>query len=246
MLDNLAAKHIPYATANALNEVGKIAQAKVEEAMPRVFDRPTPFVRKSIWTQRATPKRQWVEVRVKDARPTAGISRSKGIPVNAIAHHVEGGIRTRKPFENLLQARGLMPRGWYTVAGKDVPLDQYGNVPASVINRVLSQLQAHSAYSLEKNESATSKAKQYKAKRKRLQRYFVAMPGTPLGARIGPGIWERTTFGFGSAIRPLFIYVRSVSYSKELPFAHIIKQVVEQNFAREFGKAIAYEIAHAK
>jgi hypothetical protein len=232
----LVKEQIPFATAYALTQTSKLAQKAVEEAMPRYLDRPTPFTRRAVFTRPATKRRLLAEVQIKDGKATAAGSRdSSGKPIKQLGHQVEGGTRPLKPFERLLQTRGLMPRGWYAVPGKDVPLNQYGNVPSGIINRVLSQLQAHSVMYLDRNESAASKGRQSRSKTKRLQRYFVIMPGAQ--PRLIPGIWERTSFGFGAAIRPLFIYVQSPpTYAKRLPFNDIVRRTVEKELQGMFRK----------
>ena len=243
---NLAKKQIPAATMYALTKTAKDAQAAVEKELPKVFDRPTPYTLRAIRTSPATKRKLVAEVLIKDGKTSAGVSRDKsGKPVKSLFHHVEGVARARKPFENLLQARGLMPQGWYAIPGKAIPRDQYGNVPSGIINRVLSQLQAHSVYHMDRNESAKSKARQMSAKRKVFQRYFVIMPGTLLGARLHPGIWERTYVGAKlvgptqrghGSIRPLFIYVRQATYTKRLPFDAIVERTVAKRFRANFDE----------
>lgn len=244
-LNELERKQVPFATTLALTKTAKLTQVAEEREIATIFDRPKPFTLRSVFIRPATRKRPWAEVALKGSKDSAGVSRdSSGSPVRTLFHHTEGGARALKPFENLLQARGLMPQGWYAVAGNSIPRDQYGNVPSGIINRVLSQLQAHSAYQLERNETAKSRARQFKSKTKRLQRYFVVRPGNP---RLIPGIWERTSFGFGSSIRPLFIYVqRAPRYSKRWRFDEIVKRTVELNFESQFKTALQHAIATAK
>jgi hypothetical protein len=245
-LDNLVAEQIPAATMYALTQVAKEAQKAVERAMPRYLDRPTPFTLRAVRTIPATKRRLVSSVEIKDGKASAAGSRdSAGKPIKQLGHQVEGGTRPLKPHERLLQTRGLMPRGWYAVPGKDIPLNQYGNVPSSLINRVLSQLQSHSVFYMDRNESAASKARQYRSKTKRLQRYFVVMPGN--GRGLIPGVWERTTLGFGSAIRPLFIYVQTPPrYQKRLPFNEIVQATVSAQLASKFREGFEWAMRTAR
>jgi hypothetical protein len=245
-MDSLAKDQIPFATAYALTQTAKLAQREVENAMPRYLDRPTPFTRRAVWTRSATKRRLLAEVAIKDGKATAAGARdAQGKPIKQLGHQVEGGTRPYKQFELLLQSRGMMPRGWYSVAGKDIPKDQYGNIPSGIINRVLSQLQAHSVYNMDRNESAASKARQFKSRTKRLARYFVVMPGGH--PTLIPGIWERTSFGFGASIRPLFIYVQAApKYRKRLPFNQIVQRTVEKELAGMFWKGMQVAQATAK
>lgn len=248
MLDGLGKEQVPFATAYALTQTSKAAQREVEREVPRVFDRPTPYSLRGFYTKPATKRRLSSEVGIKDGTPAAGISRSAGgKPVKALGHHTTGEPRPRKPFENLLQARNLMPRGWYAIPGRDVTLDQYGNVPPGLLNRVLSQLQAHSIVNNDRNESASSKGRQYRSRTKRLQRYFVVMPGDPRNARLVPGIWERTSFGFGSSIRPLFIYVKSTPrYRRRLDFNGIVERTVSAQIRFQFRRGMQIAKATAR
>lgn len=234
MLANLRRGQIPFATAYALTQCAKAAQREVEREMPRVFDRPTPYTMRAIWTKSATKSRLWSEVKVKDEALGGNPA------VRWLMPQIEGGPRSAKGFERLLQRAGVLPSGWFAVPTSYVQKDAYGNVPASVIRKILSQLQAsrdpltrESAVQKRKRNSRALRAKS------RPSRYFVAYPGQARTAQMAPGIYERVAFGFGSAIRPVFVYVSGAPrYRRRLKFYDIVDRTVRAQLGLQFKRGM--------
>lgn len=237
MLRNLRRDQIPFATAYALTQTAKDAQEAVERKIAQVFDNPTPFTLKAVRTRPATKRRLQADVLLKDEA-------FKGNPaVRWLIAQVRGGPRDHKGFERLMQRAGVMPNGWYAVPTKWAPLDRYGNVPGGVITRILSQLQASRDPLTYENRATAKKRSSMRSKvKKRGGRYFAVVPGSTRAAHLSPGIWERITTGFGSAIRPVFVFSATApTYTKRLPFYETIQNTVRQrlklNFARGFNLA---------
>jgi len=233
MLTHLQREQIPFATAYALTQTAKKAQAEVEREVPRVFDRPTPFTQKPVRTKPATKRNLTAEVLIKDYAAKGNAA------VKWLIAEIKGGPRRPKGFELLLQRAGVMPAGWYAVPTKYAPLDQYGNVPGSRINAILSQLQASRDPGT--RESAEQKGKRNSVKyrgRSRPARYFVSYPGGNAKTQhLAPGIWERIGFGFGSAVRPVFIYTQKrPSYRKRLDFDRIVRSTVQAQLGLQFKR----------
>jgi hypothetical protein len=65
-LNDLEKKQLPFATANALTALAKRVQEAEKAAMPKVFDRPTPFTVNSIGVKAALKNRLEALVFVKD------------------------------------------------------------------------------------------------------------------------------------------------------------------------------------
>lgn len=241
MLDGLARDQIPFATAYALTQTAKAAQSEVEKAIPRVFDRPTKFTEHAVYTRPATKARLWAEVKLKDTAV-------KGNPaVRYLFPETQGGTRNVKGFERLLQrangrfSGGVMPSGWYAVPTRFAPLDMYGNVPGAAINRILSQLQASRDPGTRETAAAKRKRNSIRSRaRSRPARYFAVMPGSGINSHLAPGIWERVTFGFGSAIRPILLYVRRAPrYRKRLDFTRIVVTTVDAQIGFQFRRGFA-------
>jgi hypothetical protein len=235
MLQGLKKDQIPFATAYALTQTAKAAQANIEYDIKRVFKAPTPYTKKAVRTVTASKTRLSATVKLKDES-------FKGNPaVRYLIYQITGGPRGHKGFEKLLHRAGVMPSGWFAVPTRNAPLDAYGNVPGSVITRILSQLQA-SRDELTR-ETPTSRARNLR-KKARVSRYFVALPGRARTAHLAPGIWERVSFGFGSSVRPVFIFTASApTYSKRLPFYETIDRTIEQELARQFERG--FRVAQA-
>ena len=63
--------------------------------------------------------------------------------------------------------------------------------------------------------------------------YFVGRPGD----RLPLGIYQRTRFAAGSAVRPVLIFVRSTVYQPTLDFEYVVEQTVKREFSGQFAKA---------
>jgi len=229
-LESLRKDQIPFATAYALTQCAKAAQEDVEREIGRVFDRPTQFTLKAVRTKPATKRNLVAEVKLKDEA-------YKGNPaVRWLIAQIRGGARNIKGFEKLMQRAGVMPNGYYAIPTKNAPLDRYGNVPGSVINRILSQ--TRSSRDVLTRETAVSRARNIRrAKRRREGRYFSAVPSNPRTRHLKPGIWERVSFGFGESIRPVFLFSSTPpTYTKRLPFEEIVQRAVKRELARQFAR----------
>lgn len=236
LFDNLRKDQVPFATALALTRTAQYTAAQLSAKMDEVFDRPTPYTKNALYVKPATKQVQVATVKVKDEA-------FKGNPaVRFLFPEISGGPRNLKGFEKLLQRSGVMPTGWYAIPTSFAKLDQYGNVPASLINQILSQLQ--SARDSQANESAQKRFKRNQTKR--TGRYFAVMPDTERG-RLKPGIYERLTGGFGSAVRPIFVYTRKTpTYSARYDFYGMARTVATERFPIEAQLAMEKAIATAR
>ncbi len=235
-LSRMAKEQIPFATAKALTMTAKAVQREIDAEIKRVFDRPTPYTQRATFVRTATKQRLFAEVKLKDES-------FKGNPaVRYLQAQVEGGPRKHKGFEKLLIRAGVMPAGWYAVPGAAAPLDAYGNIAGGTITRILSQVQA----SRDPLANASARSRKRKAK-VRGGRYFAVMPGRERTKHLKPGIYERIGFGFGSAIKPVLIYVqRAPKYRKRLQFYRIADQVARMRFPIEFARAAREAISTAR
>jgi hypothetical protein len=241
-METLRKDQIPFATAYALTQTAIAAQKEVEREIPRVFDNPTPFTRQAIRIRPATKRRLQSEVLVKDFAAKGNAA------VKWLMAEIYGGPRNLKAFERLLSWAGAMPAGWYAVPTNYAPRDQYGNVPGSAINQILSQLQARRDVTA--NESAAQRARRNSdgnRSKRRLSRYFAVLPGRERTAHLKPGIYERVAFGFGTSVRPVFIYTPNAPrYRPRLRFAKIVKDTVQSQFGLQFRRGFALAARTAK
>lgn len=112
-LNNIAAKQIPYAAANTLNNVAFAVKDEEVSALGNYLDRPTPFTKRGFEVVKASRSRLIASV---GARQIQG---------EYLKFAVEGGTRTPKKMAIVL------PRA--------MNLNQYGNMPKGRVKSLLKQ-----------------------------------------------------------------------------------------------------------
>jgi hypothetical protein len=120
-------KQVRFAAAKALTSTAwKVARAETAE-VDKVFDKPTPFIKKSFTVERATPANLTAIVRIKPKQ--AAILRP----------HIVGGRRGQTGFERRLAGEAKTDGYW--VPGQGVKLNQYGNLSLATIRQIAAGLQ---------------------------------------------------------------------------------------------------------
>lgn len=211
---------VPFALAKALTGVARYrVKPAIEAEILRVFDRPTPYVQRSLRVRPATKTKLQAEVLFKDET-------FKGTPATEyLRPHVFGGERVLKRSESHLQRVGLQP-GEYTVPGDSIPRDQYGNIRRGTITRILSNV----GRQLDSAQNTTDKSK---------ARYFVA---TIKGVS---GVWER--YGrVARQVRPALLFVRAPTYKKRLRFYEIGREITRGHLPEDFFSNLEDAIADAR
>jgi len=139
-LTNAIAKQIPFAMAKALTQTAIQAQTDIVQAMTQGFDRPTPYTLNSTYISPATKDRLEATVKLKNES-------AKGLPATKyLAPEVFGGNRNAKRSEVALRNLLNLDAGSFIVPGAAVPLDQYGNISAGTMTKILSAVQANPDY----------------------------------------------------------------------------------------------------
>lgn len=229
---NLREDQLPFAIARAVTMTAQSVKKALEYEMPLAFDRPTPYTMSSLYLNPATKSIPVAKVWLKD-------DSGKGTPAaKYLLPEIAGGGRNMKRFERRLQLMGLLPEGMQVVPGDAAPLDQYGNIPASVIEQILSALGAAEIKSGYQANRTRASARRKGAK---LAEYFVGRPG---GAPLG--VYRRYKFAHGSAVKPILIFVRPVQYRPRYRFEEIAQRVVSEEFPVKFSAAYRDAVASAK
>lgn len=220
LIQQLSGPEFREATAKALTDAGFEARKVVQQDMDRVFDRPTPYIRRSIQVAKATPDKLTATV-----APT--YMGGKGIdPQNILRHEVFGGSRTVKASEKALQRVGILQPGYSIVPGQAAPLDAYGNVRGSFMRQIVSYFQAAGEQGYKANMTAKRKAKLANVGRnasgyKTINGviYFVSWGKLrATGTRhLHYGIWSKTGI-HGASVKPVLMFVRTPSYQPRLDF----------------------------
>ncbi|MCC4600302.1 hypothetical protein [Xanthomonas melonis] len=239
-LSALEREQLPFAIMQACNATAFEIRETWKRTAPRVFDRPSPLTINAALYTKATKQSPFAEIFLRD-RASNGTS-----PAKYLLAEVEGGTRRRKGLEVLLQAKGLMPAGQFAQMGRGASLDQFGNVRRSQVKAVLSQLQAQSPQQIAGRESSARSRKRQSSKNRGGQ-YFAI---TKQRGRLKPGIYERVGTGFGSAVRSIFIFTESASYTPRYDIFGLAQRTWDKlmpfYFNRELDKAIQSAIAKVR
>lgn len=198
-LTDLEQSQLPFAVSQAANKVAYEVRERWKRQAPRVFDRPTPLTVNAAMYRKATKAQPYAEIFIRDEA-------FKGTPPSKyLLAEVEGGQRRRKGFERLLQSRGILSPTQFAVMGRGAQANQFGNVPAGQITKILSQLGAQRDRYL--NQTAVSKKRRRGKKNNRDGEYFVL---TKRRGVLRPGVYER--IGRGSGVRSIFIFTGTAGY----------------------------------
>lgn len=223
-------RQAPYVVAVSLTRAAKSAQVAIRTEEQSVFDRPTAYALNGTYIKPATKTSLVAELGVKDK------AASKGAPLDRVlGPEIQGGGRSQKGFERLLQRAGVLPAGWLAVPAAAARLDGNGNVTRSQLEQILAALQVHRA------AGQGRRATRARSSSSRPATDYVVLPAQRRGLR--PGIYLKRQFAHGAAIKPVFIFVSSVSYNKRLRFFEIGETVGITQFPRnvdaEWAKAVA-------
>jgi hypothetical protein len=226
-----AAKQVPFALAKALNETAASAKTNVQKEMRKVFNRPTNWVINSLRIKYASKSKLSAELAFKDKNSVES-SRSMLEP------HIFGGKRRHKTMETRLTRRGILPMGWHVVPGGGAKLDAYGNMSRGEISLILNVLGTYTELGYNKANAAT-RARMAKGNVKKGV-YGYELWINPVGGKakhIPPGIYKRVATPFGSSLKPMLIFVRSVSYKQTLGFFPIVNATAKKEFSTRFDVA---------
>jgi hypothetical protein len=233
-------KQIPFAAARALTLTAKSAEQAVVGEMRKVFDRPTPWTLKSTYVQPAKKNSLVAMVKIKDDKNNARVA-----AIDWLAHSIYGGQRVTKGLEYLLRRYNKMPSNAYLVPAKTMKLDSYGNVSRGTIQRVISDLQSQ-AFDAGANSTKDSRRRRARSRTKRAVFYFSTWPKSAKTAHLKPGIYERTLTGFGSSVRPAFLFVSGARYKMRLDFYGVVEQRSKQVWPTHFQESLDMAMATAR
>jgi len=218
-------QRVASASRRAVYELAHRGVADVKEEMRRVFDRPTPWVLNGVYV---APLREQNSATVA-WKPGGG---SKAIPAEKILRaQIEGGARRLKRFERLI---GL-PANRIAVPGKWADLDQYGNIRAGQITKILSSLRLFGEQGYRANRSNRPS----RGARRR-EEYFIIRPGSE-HAQLWPGIY-RVAQDMGGAPLLVIAFVRAAQYRPRFAPARIVTQTVARDAAQVWDLALRRQL----
>lgn len=241
-LAKLSGHQAEEAYAKAINDTAYQLRRAMQEEMQSVFDRPTPYILKSVYIKQAEPGNLAATI-----LPT--YYGGKGVdPQLILRAEVDGGSRRDKRSEVALRRVGILPGGYQTaVPGSPYPgsVDAYGNIKGSFLAHLISYFQSFGEQGYRANMKDRTKANLHARGTKTMdaRRYFVSY-GRLRGNRsshLAPGIWAaKGTHGVD--VRPVLMFVRDGRYTPRLSMAAIAKKVDADNY---LAKRLRYRIRQA-
>ena len=249
-------RQVRFATIGAINDAVYAARAAEQAAMAKVFDRPTPYILRSVKVRMAARDKPAGEVYIDFWGSGKGVP-----PEKILAAEVFGGRRRAKRAEVALQRVGILPRGFGMTPGPGAKthLDVFGNVKGSFIVQLLSYFaafgeQGYRANMTDKRRKGLAKLRRNANGYKSIQgvQYFVSRGRGTWGAlpsagrqgkvqHLAAGIWARSGT-HGSTLTPVFHFVPLPRYTRRLDFHGVAKtavaQVLPAAFAKRFARAL--------
>lgn len=231
---DLERKNLSFAVMQACNATAFEIRQVWARTAARVFDRPTAMTIKAAQYTKATKQRLYATIFLRDE------ALNGTPPAKYLLAQVEGGQRSYKPFERLLAAKGALPAGMFAVAGKGAELNAHGNIKPGTINQILSQMGARNDKYQNETEESRARRRTRAAKRgTRGGEFFVQRERR---GRLLPGIYERITTGFGSALRSVLVFVRRPRYQQRFDIFGLAQRQWDKlmpfHFKRELEKAV--------
>lgn len=248
-------KQVRFAASVAANAALGKARTAIQQRMPQVFDRPTPYVVRGASTIENTTRDKLTGAISLATTATDAGNLPPGKPLLA---EVKGGARRLKRSELLLQRAGVLPSGYLTVPGRGARVDAYGNMQRGQILEILAWFRAHTVRQTKhgKRNSWRDNITDAGAARKRLgtrnragYEYFAVGAGDRRGLK--PGIYRRQLAGrFMGPVgqRPVLVllFVRRAQYTQRLDFAAQAEQALAASFQPEFRKALRRALETAR
>lgn len=256
-ISDIEKRQLPYATVKALNKTAEMVQTYEKMYMKKILDRPTPYALSTLvidyaYKNKVKGLKLDATVRFTD-KTTNFVGATPG--ANFIFPHVAGGTRNIKRFEYALRYTGILPDDMYIAPGSACKLDAYGNIPNSIINKVISYFGARYKIGYNLETTAEKKVKMKRGTKRKIGMEYIVSRGQ--GSNTGrsrnipqhlpPGIYIKYAGSIGPGrIRPLMMFVRTPAYQMRFPFYKIAHDTVNKFGMQYFNEAMADAIKTAK
>lgn len=239
----LEQKQFPFAAANATNDAMFDVREEWQRTIGSVFDRPTPLTLNAVLYKKATKQNIVADVFLRN-EVASGTP-----PSRYLERQVTGGARSQKPFEFHLRRAGILAADEFVVPARGFPLDAFGNVPKGIATAILSDLQANPDPLSNSNAASRGKRSRRKAIGKRAV-YFLSSPKLEATqgrkSHLPRGIFQRTAFSRGSAVRMVFAIVSQPRYTKRFDAYALAKEIFHRQFPIRFKTRMLEALRTAK
>ena len=234
-------KQVDYAAMIAINNVAFRARDAVKDEMRKVFSNPTPWVLGGTRVIKATRSRLRAQVDLDFWGNKQGVAVDKILDAE-----IHGGLRRNKRHEVALNRAGILPDGMRIVPGSAAILDQYGNMSSGQIVQIMSFFNSFGEQGYQANMSDRRRKSLARDKKKSGARGFTYFALRSGRGKLLPGIYQRFETAFGSAVKPVMIFVRATPYRKRLDFYGVAKRIADRDLDAEFAKALDHATRTAR
>jgi hypothetical protein len=228
-LRGLQEKKIDVATVAALNDAAYAASTATAQEMTKVFDRPTPWVFGGVRYIKARRDKMFSEVDFDKWGNKTNVTVGK-----VLLAQIYSGQRKHKRHEVALNRAGILPAGMGIVPGAAAIIDSFGNMSSAQIVQIMSWFKSFGEQGYKANATDKTRAKKARDNKRTGQRGFTYFALQSRRGKLLPGVYQRFQTAFGSAIKPVMIFVRMPTYRKRLDFYGIADRVARNEFKRAF------------
>lgn len=221
-------KQVRFATMRALNAAAYQATKDTAREMARVFDKPTPWVLKSVRYVKATKAKLEAQVDFDYWGNKQGVTVAQ-----VLKAEIYGGARRQKRHEVAMQRAGILGPGQALVPSRWADLDPYGNWSAGQITQIMSWFQAFGEQGYRSNMRDGGK-RLGRDNKKTGARGFAYFALFRRHGKLIPSIYKRVEFGFGSAVVPIAYIVPLPKYKRLLDFYGVAERSARREFDRQF------------
>ena len=253
-------------SGHALNNMAFEARDAVKVGMRVAFRNPKPITVNSVRVKKCDVNlpidQQVVTVYIDDYVPGMSVS-----PAAYLMAQDEGGSRSNKSFERVLQSSGGLQGGQQATPAPGAPLDGFGQLRGGGLREVLSRLKAFSEMGFSANATDASFKRAMRAKAAKAARARGVTDATGLrSARAGAympatkqtgtdyfmpksrltegamGVFQLESKGHMKAV--LWFDTRRPNYVPRFPFREIVRAFAVGNMAKHIDRAMRFVSKH--
>ncbi len=235
LLAKMSGEQFREAVATAMTDTAFQVRREMQDEIARQFDRPTPYILRSVQVKRATKAALVAEI-----APTY-YGKAGTDPQSILKAQVDGGRRRLKRSEVALRNAGILPPGFVT-AIPETPFpgsdDGRGNMRGPFVVQLLSYFAAFGEQGYRAN--MTERRKKNLARKNNGLAFFVSYGALRdnRASHLAPGIWARQG-AYGVDVRPVLMFVREPDYKPRLSFAAVLKGAQADAY---FERRLSYRI----
>lgn len=232
-------KQVDFATANTINTMAFNSKAEIDKQIKTKLRRPTRYAQRAIEVKKGNKRTLIATVQVQTRQGQA----------ETLAHLFAGGKREGKAYEGVLRRLGALPRGMYTVPGKAAPINAFGNIRKSFIDRMIKELSSKRIPTETTSTLAPGIWRRLSERGKRSKRTGRRVSGQKAGLFVvhkqskGSG---RRGKQQGRPPEAVMLFVERPRYRRYFDMPDIVRDVIRKRFDAEFSKNFKRAIATAR